>query len=165
MAGWVDTVFKFLGYGRYNTTLPSVVAGAAEELQLDSRGRLIVSVGAQTALNPTGLVTYSDGALVSGVRTVTMNASKRFYGARCASSYASSRYFQIHDLALAASLVSTTSIPVYSIYLPTLTQVEIVIPRGRVMVNGLVFAMSTTSAVYTLDGSATAWTNAEMDAG
>lgn len=42
---WVDSVFKFLALGRYNSVSPSLANGDQSELQLDSSGRLIVALG------------------------------------------------------------------------------------------------------------------------
>lgn len=41
---WTDNIFRWLGFGRYNSTPPTLAEGAVEELQLDNRGRLRVAV-------------------------------------------------------------------------------------------------------------------------
>jgi hypothetical protein len=46
---WTDNLFRWLGFGRYNSTLPTVADAAIEELQIDSRGRLRVALEAATA--------------------------------------------------------------------------------------------------------------------
>lgn len=48
---WTDNLFRWLGFGRYNSTAPTLAEGAVEELQLDQRGRLRVAVeGSSTPL-------------------------------------------------------------------------------------------------------------------
>lgn len=46
---WTDNLFRWLGFGRYNSTLPTVAEGQVEELQVDSRGRLRVAIEAAVA--------------------------------------------------------------------------------------------------------------------
>ncbi len=65
---WTDNLFRWLGFGRYNSTLPTVAEGQVEELQIDSRGRLRVAVDAAASAfaaryfaSPSSA---SDGALV-----------------------------------------------------------------------------------------------------
>jgi hypothetical protein len=41
---WTDNLFRWLGFGRYSSTLPTIAEGQVEELQVDQRGRLRVAI-------------------------------------------------------------------------------------------------------------------------
>lgn len=46
---WTDNLFRWLGFGRHNSTPPTLAEGAVSELQVDHRGRLRVAVESANA--------------------------------------------------------------------------------------------------------------------
>lgn len=68
--GWTDTLFPWLGHGRYNAAAPLLADGQPAEMQLDAAGRLrvVVEDGAAAAGTPARVLpteTASGGVLAS----------------------------------------------------------------------------------------------------
>lgn len=66
---WLDTVFKFIGFARYNSITPALTNGDTSELQCDPQGRLLVN----------GQVTntsWSDAGTPTSERVVKNGAGK-----------------------------------------------------------------------------------------
>lgn len=65
---WTDNLFRWLGFGRYNSAPPTLAEGEVQELQLDASGRLRVAIdGALAALSARYYASpsaASDGAAV-----------------------------------------------------------------------------------------------------
>lgn len=157
MANWTDTIFKFIGHSRYNSALPSVGSGSASELQCDSSGRLIVSVGADTALK-SSLTTWqkapNTGSAGLSKRAFTLTATKRVRRVIVSSGYGTARYFQLHDL-LATTDLSGSSIPLFSTYISANGNYAYDFGEpGLSLSLGLVWVVSTTLNVNTEDASA-----------
>lgn len=70
----LTTVFNFLGYGIYNSVAPTAANGQPTQLQLDSAGRLLVTVAAVAAGAPLLAlpVTTAPGAGSFGIPTPTI---------------------------------------------------------------------------------------------
>jgi hypothetical protein len=62
---WTDNIFRWLGFGRYNSTLPTVSDAQVEELQVDSRGRLRVAIDS-VASSLKGIYQVTPGAVADG---------------------------------------------------------------------------------------------------
>lgn len=158
MASFTDLVHKWLGHGKYNTTLPTLTDGQVGENQCDSRGRLIVSIGAdggvatETSAGTSWVhaLTHDDKGLV------TASASKHLCSFWVQSSYATAGYIQFHNLAATGSLVSTTSIPAIApLYIQANGLVSITFARGKLFSTGIVWAFSSTPNVWTEVAAAT----------
>jgi hypothetical protein len=155
---WTDLVHKFLPHGKYNATLPTLSDGANGEQQLDSRGRLIVSVSGSTAVPTesgsatswTHAITHDDKGLV----TATASKSLAFFWMQ--SSYATGGYLQFHNLAATGSLVTTVSVPLIApIYIAPMGFASIEFPRAKLFSTGIVWAFSSTPNVWTEVAAAT----------
>lgn len=77
---WVDSIFKFLALGRYNTVAPSLANGDQGEFQVDQNGQLKVVVGGtsydgtrmRVQVDPAGILWFTDAA---DAATVVVKAS------------------------------------------------------------------------------------------
>lgn len=165
MSTFIDLVHKWLGHGQYNATLPTATDGLVVPAQCDSRGRLIVALGADTGVateTSTGttwvhLHAPDDKALV----TATANKGLCFFYFQ--STYASAGFMQFHNLAATGSLVSTTSVPhIASIAIPANGLVSFAFPRARMFSTGIVWAFSSTANVYTEVAAATVCASVEI---
>lgn len=159
MSSWIDTILKSIGYARFNTSLPTVGGGSASELQCDTNGRLIVSVGAQTAL-ASALTTWqkspASGSVGLSKESFTLSTAKRVRRITVMSGYGTPRYFHLHDLLAHASIVSGTTIPIFpgiQIAAQGVQDLDFGEP-GLLLTAGLSWCASSTFNVSTIDASA-----------
>jgi hypothetical protein len=164
---WTDTVHKFLAHLSYNTTLPTYTDGQTAEAQSDSRGRLIVSVGATSGAPPTSVTagtTWVDTAsMTPSYRGLISASASSLLFAQFQSTYGIGGYIQLHNLAAAGSLSSGVTVPtMVPIPIAAYGTVNIELPRGRYFSTGIVWSYSLTPYVYTTDSSATIVCSAEI---
>jgi hypothetical protein len=159
---WTDTVHKFLAHLTHNTTLPTYTDGQTAEAQSDSRGRLIVSVGA-TSVPTSGTVSTTWYDCITATHKATIvGSAKSLLFAQFQSTYGVAGWIQIHNLAAHTSLSTGVTVPtMVSIPIAANGTVSIDLPRGRTMSNGLVWAFSSTPSVWTQDAAATVMASVE----
>ena len=159
---WTDTVHLFKGHGVYNATLPTKTDGQTEALQLDSRGRLIVSVGADTVLTSTTAGTTWVDQLTATHKNAIVASSKALLFAQFQSTYATGGWIQLFNLAAHASLSTGVTVPtMVPIPIAAYGTVNIELPRGRAFSSGIVWAYSSTALVWTEVAAATVVVSAE----
>lgn len=142
--GWPTNVFKWLGFGRYNTSPPTLANGDVGELQLDSAGNLKIS-GSVTPATPDELASYTSGLANGGV---IHNAPAKLYEIDGFNTSAATRYLV---------LVSSTSIPADTtstsgyvvIQVPASGSFSFAPTRYISFSPGLVWVCSTTAATIT----------------
>lgn len=159
---WTDTVHKFLAHLTYNATLPTYTDGQTAEAQSDSRGRLIVSVGAATVPTSTTAGTTWSDTLAADDKGTIVGSAKSLLFAQFQSTHGSPGWIQLFNLAAHASLSSGVTVPtMVPIPIAANGTVNIDLPRGRAFSAGIVWAFSSTPLVYTADAAATIVVSAE----
>jgi hypothetical protein len=153
MAGWNDTVFQWLGLGRYTATAPSLLEGQAGEMQVDQRGRLrVVTAGedmSAAAWADTTALTYMLAARTSAGSLYQIFGSNEG-GAK--------RWVQVFD---STTLPANGTIPKLSIPVDAGKTFSVSLGHGRKFTAGIRIAVSSTAPTLTVDTGALFWMNAE----
>lgn len=140
---WPDNIFRWLGFGRFNSVLPTIAEGAVEELQVDQRGRLRVAIETGATRAPASVRYLSSAAertaqAATGARTVRE--------VQVINTAAATRYLQLFDRTDAPP---GGAAPIYRALVPPGAQVGVVFDGGRAVTNGLRVVLSSTAATYT----------------
>ena len=152
---WTDNLFRWLGFGRYNSTLPTVADGDTEELQVDAHGRLRVALDTPQT-EPTTRYT-SSAAERSASAKATGGVAREV---DCLSTSASERYLLLIDKATA---VAGGDAPFSRSVVPPDGQASITFDGGYTVTNGLQVALSATPDTYTDPGADEGLFYVEMD--
>lgn len=158
MAAFTDLVHKWEGHAKHNTTLPTATDGQVVENQCDTRGRLIVAIGADVGVateSSTG-VTWVNALTHDDKGLVTATAAKSLCSFYVQSSYATAGYIAFFNLAATASLSSGVTVPhIAPLYIPAMGLVSISFARAKLFATGIVWAFSSTPNVWTEVAAAT----------
>lgn len=160
---WTDNLFRWLGFGRYNSTLPTVAEGQTEELQVDQKGRLRVAVEAATVSLETDRAepgTRYMSAALERQATAKATAGVLREITVALDGGAPQRYLQLFDRAAALAGGET---PFFRSIVPGGGQVNAVFDGGYTLSNGLVVAVSSTLATWTDPAGDEAVFYAELD--
>ena len=189
---WPDNLFRWLGFGRYNSSLPTVAEGQVEELQVDSRGRLRVAIESSGAAlqaryqaSPTPV---ADGELtdvlvdtLGRLQLVLADPAEpatRYLSAaaeRSASAKITAgtvREVQVISTSSAdrylmlidkSGAVAGADAPFYRAFVPAGSQVSVTFGPPRSFGAGLQVALSSTAATWTDPGADEALFYVEMD--
>lgn len=159
---WTDNLFRWLGFGRYNSTLPTVGEGEVEELQIDQRGRLRVAIEATSvALG----VEQAEPATRYVSSTLERSAQAKASAGvvrevQVISTSASERYLHLIN---AIGALSGGETPLYRMIVPAGGAIAVTFPGGYSFATGVVVALSSTLATYTDPGADEAFFYVEMD--
>ena len=151
---WLDTVFKFVGYARYNTITPSLTTGQTSEWQCDANGRLLVN---QQATN----TVWTDAA-ASKSELVVKNGSGKIYKLLVSNSGGSTRYLYLFNATARPSNGATGELFV-PIPLTAGAFQQITFERPRAFGTGLYWGVSSTHGTFTYDSGGTLLTSIEYE--
>lgn len=153
---WLRTIFRFLAFGRYNTTPPSASDGDAVPLQCDASGNLKVAVVSGGG----GSTTWNDQASAAYVAARAVKAAAgSLYQLFGFNNGSSDRYLQVFD---SATEPAPGTKPVFSFPVPAGQSFSLDLPRPRAFSTGIYVAASTTGHEFTEDGAALFFFNAEV---
>lgn len=157
---WIDNLFRFLGHGRHNTTLPTLGEGDVEEMQVDSRGRLRVALEATS-------VSLDVEAAEPATRYLSA-ARERQATAKASGGIA--REVSVHSNAAAwlhvfdrATPATAGSAPIYRHVVPAGAQLTVSFTGGRTFATGLVVALSSSAETWADPGADEGLFYVEMD--
>ena len=151
---WLDTIFKFIGYARYNAITPNAANGEAVELQCGPDGRLLVST---EPIN----TTWADGGAAAATKTVKAAAGKlhQVFGRNTGGS---DRFIFFYNATAKPSDGSTAHI-----FVPVKVKAgeafSIELPRPRAFSVGLCWAASSTDNSLTYDAAGSFQVSAEYE--
>lgn len=159
---WTDNIFRWLGSARYNSSLPTVPESGVEELQIDQRGRLRVSVEAAPAALAVASAEPSSRYLSAAVeRAALVKASPGIAReVQVISSSAATRYLLLFNKTAA---LAGGDVPFYRLTVPAGGQVGVTFTGGYTVSVGLRVALSSTALTYTDPGADEGLFYAEMD--
>lgn len=155
---WLDTVFKFISYARYNTITPALTNGQTSELQCGSDGRLLVNTQATNTL-------WSDSGVSSAERVVKASAGKihQIFGRNTG---AADKFIFVFNHALSGASRPTNG-STANIFVPVKVKAgeafSIDLPRSRSFASGLYWGVSSTDATFTYDATGTFAVAAEYE--
>lgn len=159
---WTDNIFRWLGFGRYNSTLPTVAESAVEELQIDQRGRLRVSVEAAPAALAVAqaepATRYVSAAVERAAQPKAAPGVVR--EVQVISSAAVVRYLLLFNKTTA---LAGGDVPFYRLEVPSGGQVGVAFTGGYTFSVGLRVALSSTALTYTDPGADEGLFYVEMD--
>jgi len=159
---WTDNIFRWLGYARYNSSLPTVSEGQVEELQCDQNGRLRVALEATD-------VTIDTSVAEAATRYVSSSAERQAQAKGSAgvlrevhviNTSASERYLQLFDR---TSALSGGEAPFARDIVPAGGSVRIWWEGGRSFAQGLRVALSSSIATWTDPTADEGFFHVEMD--
>lgn len=155
---WLDTVFKFISYARYNAITPALTNGQISELQCGSDGRLLVNAQVTNTV-------WSDGAAATSERVVK-NAAGRLYQIFGRNTGGSDKYiFVFNHAASGGSRPANGSTA--AMFVPVKVKAgeafSIDLPRSRAFATGLYWGVSSTDGTFTYDAAGTLVVAAEYE--
>lgn len=159
---WTDNIFRWLGFGRHNSTLPTLGEGDVEELQVDQRGRLRVALEATS-------VALDVAAAEPATRYLSAAVERQAQAKATAgvvrevtviSNSASDRYLMLVNKATA---VIAGDAPFYRAFVPAGAQVSVTFPGGHTFSTALRVALSSTALTWTDPAADEALFYVEMD--
>ncbi|WP_394835829.1 hypothetical protein LVJ94_02735 [Pendulispora rubella] len=161
--GWETSIFRWLGFGRHNTTPPSLVPGEVGELQLDPHGNLKVTVVAAGVGPPMGLRADSPATSWSAPSGLAAHGTIReapclLYRVFGSNEGPAKRWIMLFD---ATSLPADGALPSFAIPVVEGGSFAIDLQRTRPFASGLAWAASSTPGTLTIDPGACIWLNAE----
>lgn len=137
---FITQVFKWLGFGRYWTSPPTLANGDVGELQLDSSGRLKVVVDAYKAglLAPTPTTLWSQVAGVAQSQVVKA-APGKMWSIVAHNESSSTRYFMVFD---STTLPADGAVPQISFKMRGNESLVVFFPRALTLSVGIVWCFS-----------------------
>lgn len=146
-----QTVFKWLGFGRYNAVLPTIANGQAAEMQVDRRGRLRVVTSADDSASE---LLYDDSAV--GYRRIVKASAGEVAYMIAANGGASDRWLHVFN---ASGYPADGSSPLFRLKVVAGQTGALDLPLRRAFATGIVWAVSSTFSTLTLDTGATVAVN------
>ena len=141
---WLDTVFKFISYARYNTVTPSLTNGQTSELQCGPDGRLLV--------NTLSVTTLWDDAGAPAAEAIIKNAPGKVYQVIGRNTGGATRYFFLFNSATRPSNGSSGEMFI-PIRVLAGESFSLSIDRARDFATGLYWGVSTTDGTFTFDAA------------
>ncbi len=159
---WTDNLFRWLGFARFNSSLPTLGEGDVEELQCDQRGRLRVALEASSisldAAPAEPAARYVSSALERSAQAHSGAGVVR--EVQVISTSASLRYVHLINKDGAPSPGDQ---PCYRQLLPAGGAVSITFPGGHSFATGLRVAISASLLTWSDPGADEALFFVEMD--
>jgi hypothetical protein len=141
---WLDTVFKFIGYARYNSVTPALSSGQASELQCDSAGRLLV--------NNLNIDTLWNDAGAAASERVVKGGTGKVYQIFGRNTGASTKYIFLFNANARPANGSTGEL-----FVPLRVEAGqtfvLTVERFRAFTTGLYWGVSSTDATFTYDAT------------
>jgi hypothetical protein len=155
---WLDTVFKFISYARFNTITPALTNGQTSELQCGADGRLLVNAQATNTV-------WSDGGVSTSERVVKAAAGKvhQIFGRNTGGT---DRFIFIFNHAQSGGsrpANGSTAAMFVPIKVKSGEAFSIDLPRARAFATGLYWGVSSTDATFTYDATGTLVVAAEYE--
>lgn len=148
MSNFSQTVFNWLGLGRYNATLPTITTGSTGEMQLNQRGLLRVV----TATEDAGMLSWNDpDASGYDIRKLVKAMPGRMVCCYGANEDTFTMWLMLFD---AIDLPGNGLKPWWQVRLDAGQSVQFVPARPRACPLGIAWAASTTSGTLTLPNDA-----------
>jgi hypothetical protein len=141
---WLDTVFKYIGYARYNTVTPALSSGQTSELQCDATGRLLVN-------NLTIDTLWNDAGAAAAERIVKSSAGKvyQIFGRNTG---VATKYFFLFNANARPSNGSTGELFV-PLKVDAGQTFVLTVERFRSFTTGLYWGVSSTDGTFTYDAA------------
>lgn len=159
---WTDNLFRWLGFGRYNSSLPTIDEGQTEELQVDQNGRLRVALEAAS-------VTLGTVIAEPATRYISASLARQAQAKASAgvvrevtviNTSGSARYLMLFDR---TSALTGGEAPFYRQIVPAGGQTTKWFEGGRTFATGLCVALSSTIATWTDPAADEGFFYVEMD--
>lgn len=159
---WTDNLFRWIGFTRFNSTLPTLAEGEVSELQADQRGRLRVALEASSVALETAPAEPATRYLSSVLeRSAQAKAAAGVVReVHVISTSVSERY--LHLINKNGALVNGDA-PFYRMRVPAGGALAVAFEGGHTFATGLRVALSSTLATYTDPAADEAFFYVEMD--